>query len=88
MSPVNFGFHCCRFTCTSWNGNFYWYAVRAGGCRAIIVFRMSDEEFDEIPVPELRSLNKSCQMELLVVNDSLALVLYPPAWNFFDGEVL
>ncbi|KAH7846417.1 hypothetical protein Vadar_013800 [Vaccinium darrowii] len=89
VSPVEFGFRCCYEPCTSWNGDCYWYAYCTSDEQAIFRFRMSDEVFDEIPVPDVILLDNSSERKLFILDDSLALVLYPSGWvipEWFPGR--
>ncbi|GFZ19006.1 hypothetical protein Acr_27g0007450 [Actinidia rufa] len=45
-------FVCNPLSCTSWNGDIYWYGFCYSGGQAIIGFSMTYEVFDEMPVPE------------------------------------
>ncbi|XP_058187810.1 F-box protein At3g07870-like [Rhododendron vialii] len=79
-SPVEYGFECTYSSCVSWNGDFFWYAFCHGGDAAIIVFSMTNEVFNELPLPEVCLLDNSGARELFILNDSLALALYPSTW--------
>ncbi|XP_058185599.1 F-box protein At3g07870-like [Rhododendron vialii] len=80
-SSFGFGLNFKYSSCSSWNGDFYWFACGPSGDRKIIAFRMSNEVFDVIPVPEVCSLDNSRERRLFVLNDSLALVLYTSGWE-------
>ncbi|KAH7847804.1 hypothetical protein Vadar_030432 [Vaccinium darrowii] len=80
-SPSESGFHCSYYCYTSWNGDCFWYAHRwDGGDPVIMAFSMSDEVFEEIPVPEVCLLEFS-EKKLFVLNDSLAMVMYSKWWS-------
>ncbi|XP_058185591.1 F-box/kelch-repeat protein At3g06240-like [Rhododendron vialii] len=78
--PIESGFLCSESLFTSWNGDFFWYAY-SGGCHpvglAIVAFSMTDEEFKEMPVPEVCL---SHHPKLSVLKDSLALVICQNWW--------
>ncbi|XP_058187811.1 F-box protein At3g07870-like [Rhododendron vialii] len=79
-SPVKYGFHCTYSCCASWNGDFYWYASCPGRGASIMMFSMTDEGFNELSVPEVCLLDDYSERKLFILNDSLALVLYPRGW--------
>ncbi|KAH7845778.1 hypothetical protein Vadar_005886 [Vaccinium darrowii] len=88
-SPVEY-IHCFHDSNVSWNGDFFWYAYpqiyhrRVCGAdhgAVIITFSMSDEVFEEIPVPEVCSSDPHSENKLFVMNDSLAMVIYPNGWS-------
>lgn len=83
-SPIESGFHCWHDSYASWNGNFFWYAYHSrggGGGLVIMAFSMSDEVFKQIPVPEVCLLDHNSEKKLFVLNDSLAMVVYPNWWS-------
>lgn len=65
---------------TSWEGACYWYILSSDGGDAIIVFRMTDEVFNEIPAPEVSSSALTMKREIFILDDSLAVVHYPSEW--------
>ncbi|XP_058187809.1 putative F-box protein At3g16210 [Rhododendron vialii] len=85
-SPAEYGLHCFYDSYASWNGDCFWYAhpqigyLHHGGGPAIMAFSMSDEVFEELPVPEVCLLNEHKEHRLFVLNDSLAMVIYPKGW--------
>ncbi|XP_058187819.1 F-box/kelch-repeat protein At3g17530-like [Rhododendron vialii] len=82
VNPNNIGFDLDFnfFSCTSWKGGCYWYISCSDGTDAIIVFRLTDEVFDEIPAPEVCSLANTTKRVLFILDDSLAVVHYPSEW--------
>ncbi|KAH7845733.1 hypothetical protein Vadar_005403 [Vaccinium darrowii] len=85
-SPIESGFHCWYDSYASWNGYFCWYAYHPrGGGSVITAFSMSDEVFEQLPVPEVCLLDHHNENDLFVLNNSLAMVFYPKWWsNPFD----
>ncbi|KAH7845295.1 hypothetical protein Vadar_000394 [Vaccinium darrowii] len=84
-SPIESGFHCLYDSYASWNGNFFWYAYHSGGGSVMMAFSMSDEVFEQMPVPEVCLLDHNSENKLFVLNNSLAMVFYPKWWsNPFD----
>ncbi|XP_058185595.1 putative F-box protein At3g24700 [Rhododendron vialii] len=81
-SPVVSGFTCFNDSYASWNGDFFWYAYhKHGGSPVIMAFRMSDEAFEEMPVPEVCLLDQHSEKKLFVLDNSLAMVIYPNWWS-------
>ncbi|KAH7845872.1 hypothetical protein Vadar_006904 [Vaccinium darrowii] len=84
-SPIKSGLHCCHDSYVSWNGHFFWYAYAAyhyhNPSRVIMAFSMTDEVFEEMPVPEICQLDQHSEMKLFILNDSLAMVIYPNQWS-------
>ncbi|XP_058187821.1 putative F-box protein At3g24700 [Rhododendron vialii] len=80
-SQIQFGLHFVCLSFASCKGDFYWYMFCPDGDDAIIVFWMTDEVFDAKPLPEVCLFDDSIGSELFVLNDSLALVLYPSEWT-------
>ncbi|XP_058187815.1 putative F-box protein At3g24700 [Rhododendron vialii] len=88
VNPHNIGFDLDFnfLKCTSWKGGCYWYISCSDGADAIIVFRLTDEVFDEIPVPEVSLANSyTTERELFILDDSLAMVRYPSEWLHPSG---
>ncbi|XP_058187808.1 F-box/kelch-repeat protein At3g17530-like [Rhododendron vialii] len=80
-SPIESGFHCCHDSYVSWNGDCFWYAnSHDNGGAVIMTFSMTDEVFEEMPVPEVCLLDQHGENKLFVLNDSLAMVIYPKWW--------
>ncbi|GFY86836.1 hypothetical protein Acr_05g0004750 [Actinidia rufa] len=77
---------CTPSSCTSWNGDFYWYGYRYGRDPVIIGFSMTQEVFDEMPVPEVCLLDEYSEKKLLVLNNSLAMVIYPNQFSIESYE--
>ncbi|XP_058185594.1 F-box protein At3g20690-like [Rhododendron vialii] len=93
QSPIQSGFHCCHDSYASWNGDCFWYAYRHhNGGAVIMAFSMTYEVFEQMPVPEVCLSDQYSEMKLFVLNDSLAMVIYPNWWSnpfFFEpGEFL
>ncbi|XP_058187806.1 F-box/kelch-repeat protein At3g23880-like [Rhododendron vialii] len=80
-SPFQSGFHCCHDSYTSWNGDCFWYAYRYHNGGAVIMFSMTDEVFEEMPVPEVCFLDEYSEKKLFVLNNCLAMVIYPNSWS-------
>ncbi|XP_058192265.1 putative F-box protein At3g16210 [Rhododendron vialii] len=79
-SPIESGLHCLYDSYASWNGDCFWYAYPPLGYHhhggpVIMAFSMSDEVFEELPVPEVCLLDDDSEMRLFVLNDSLAMGL-------------
>ncbi|KAH7845482.1 hypothetical protein Vadar_002779 [Vaccinium darrowii] len=80
-SPVNSGFRC-SYDYVLWNGDFFWYACHKHTHGAVIMaFRMSNEVFEEIPIEGVPLSDEIGGTKLFVLNDSLAMVIYPPQWS-------
>ncbi|KAH7845548.1 hypothetical protein Vadar_003440 [Vaccinium darrowii] len=80
-SPAKSGFHCFYNSYVSWNGDYFWYAYHQyDGCHVIMAFNMSDEEFEKMPAPEVCLSDQNGERKLFVLNDSLAMVIYPKWW--------
>ncbi|KAH7845911.1 hypothetical protein Vadar_007341 [Vaccinium darrowii] len=68
--------------CASLNGVSYWLAYNYGyPCRkAIIGFRMSEELFEQIPLPQEIPLPSWFNLNLFALSGSLAFVFIPNVW--------
>ncbi|XP_058187814.1 F-box/LRR-repeat/kelch-repeat protein At2g27520-like [Rhododendron vialii] len=81
-SPIQSGFYCCHDSYTSWNWDCFWYAYhKHGGSPVIMAFSMTNEVFEEMPVPEVCLLDQHSEKKLFVLNDSLVMVIYPKWWS-------
>ncbi|XP_058185590.1 F-box/kelch-repeat protein At3g06240-like [Rhododendron vialii] len=84
-SPAKSGLHCFYDPYASGDGDCFWYAhpqhgyPRQGDGPVIMAFSMSNEVFEELPVPEVCLLDEHSHSEqkLFVLDDSLAMVIYP-----------
>ncbi|KAH7846160.1 hypothetical protein Vadar_010590 [Vaccinium darrowii] len=55
---------------------------------SVLVFRMTDEVFDEIPLPEVSSMEHTSANELFILGDSLALARWMFPMGLFSMEKL
>ncbi|XP_058185598.1 F-box protein At3g07870-like [Rhododendron vialii] len=81
-SPVEFGFQCFYDSYVVWNGDFFWHTYhQRDGSPAIMAFSMSNEVFEEMPMPEVCLLDQYSEQKLFVLKNSLAMVVYPKWWS-------
>ncbi|XP_058185596.1 F-box/kelch-repeat protein At3g17530-like [Rhododendron vialii] len=81
VSPVVSGIDCFYDSHASWNGDFFWYPYQKHGGPVIMAFRMINEVFEEMPLPEVCLLDQHSEKKLFVLDDSLAIVIYPKWWS-------